>query len=95
MSYSKIGNKNPNWNEEINAGAHGWLRSIYPKCGICEHCGTRGATDYAFRRHPLPYTRDREDYEELCRSCHMNSDGRNAQRDAAGKFCGYQVPTKA
>lgn len=56
--------------------AHRWLLRSFPKRGVCERCSAEGRTDFAFRKHPAPYTRDRADYEELCRRCHMLSDGR-------------------
>ena len=53
---------------------HQWLVKHHPKAGRCEECGTEGPTDYAFQRHPEPHTRNREDYRELCRSCHFRAD---------------------
>ena len=50
---------------------HKWLRRHFPKAGVCEECGAEGPTDYAFKKHPEPHTRDRDDYRELCRHCHM------------------------
>jgi len=61
---------------------HKWLRIHFPKTGICETCGeergARGArgTHFAFLHHPDPYTRNREDYRELCPRCHLILDGR-------------------
>jgi hypothetical protein len=43
----------------------------HPKAGICEECGSKGRTDYAFIRHPEPHTEDINDYLELCRTCHV------------------------
>lgn len=62
---------------EPNAGPsaiHTWLKNHHPKTGRCDECGTKGKTDYAFQRHPEPYTRDIADYRELCRSCHFRLD---------------------
>lgn len=53
---------------------HQWLVKHHPKSGRCEQCGSEGKTDYAFQHHPKPYTRDRSDYRELCRSCHFKAD---------------------
>lgn len=56
------------------AAVHNILRREYPKKGMCESCGKIGKTDYAYMHHPKPYTRDRNDYRELCRSCHLYQD---------------------
>jgi hypothetical protein len=53
-----------------SAAIHLWLLVKHPKTGVCERCGREARTDHAYKHHPLPYTRNREDYEELCRSCH-------------------------
>jgi hypothetical protein len=60
---------------------HKWIRKTFTKTGICDLCkrklGTSGrgkGTEWAFLRHPGPYTRRREDYIELCRRCHVRFD---------------------
>lgn len=53
---------------------HSWLLSHFPKTHVCETCGKEGKTDFSFRWHPKPYTRNRNDYRELCRSCHTRYD---------------------
>jgi hypothetical protein len=70
------GELNPNWKGDTVGwnGIHWWLRRNLPKAGCCEECGKKGKTDYAFRHHPEPYTRIRDDYAELCRSCHIRFD---------------------
>jgi len=61
---------------EIDRSAlHKWLRRHFSKNGACENCGKEGRTDWAFLGHPEPHTRDRIDYAELCRRCHMYLDG--------------------
>jgi hypothetical protein len=58
---------------------HTYLRRTYPKTGICESCGRVGRTDYAsITLHE--YTRNREDYAELCRTCHQLLDFQTGQR---------------
>ena len=55
---------------------HAWLRAKYPKTGTCERCGRSDApTEYA-KRPEAEYTRNRDDYAELCRSCHAVQDGK-------------------
>ncbi len=53
---------------------HQWLKKHYPKISRCYECGREGKTDLAFRHHPEPHTRNREDYLELCRKCHRKMD---------------------
>ena len=60
---------------------HAWLNRTYPRSGVCEWCGRVGKTEYAnLREHE--YTRNREEYAELCRSCHKTFDvtGRRADQ---------------
>lgn len=55
---------------------HKWLAYWYPKKGECEMCGRMdGRTYYAFKFHPQRHTRKRQDYKELCASCHKVFDG--------------------
>lgn len=52
---------------------HAWIRRKYDQTGICEHCGkTEGTTEWANRDHE--YRRSRDDWMELCRSCHRRYD---------------------
>jgi hypothetical protein len=53
---------------------HQWLNKHHPKAGRCSECGREGKTDYAYKHHPQPHTRNIEDYDELCRSCHFRRD---------------------
>jgi hypothetical protein len=59
-----------------NEYLHAWLRRWHPKTGKCDDCGGERKTEYAFKRHPAPYTRRRLDYAELCRHCHVKLDQR-------------------
>lgn len=59
---------------------HTYLRKHYPKAGACEACGKEGRTDYALIKG-RSYSRDRNDYMELCRRCHVFY-------DEIG-YCGY------
>lgn len=52
---------------------HTYLNIHYPKSGGCEECGEQASTDYALIRG-RNYTRNREDYRELCRPCHVDYD---------------------
>jgi hypothetical protein len=49
---------------------HQWLNAHFPRAGVCEECGKVGWTCYAsLTEHN--YTRSRNDYAELCGSCHQ------------------------
>lgn len=60
--------------EPKRGAIHRILRDEHPKRGACEECGKVGRTEYAFQRHPEPYTLNRSDYRELCHSCHQRLD---------------------
>ncbi len=67
--------------EEISAGSlHQWLSSNYPKQGRCEECGKARKTTYSYLHHPKRHTRNRDDYRELCMSCHVRFDFENGTR---------------
>ena len=61
--------ENPSYN-----AIHAFLRRNFPKTGCCEHCGRNVRTHYAAKDHNN-YTRNREDYMELCSRCHLAYDG--------------------
>jgi hypothetical protein len=82
---------------------HEWLRKHFPKTGCCEKCGRVGRTDWAFLFHPQSHTRNRDDYIELCRSCHLSLDeavtGRAKKmrrwlpkRDSRGRYVRTESP---
>jgi hypothetical protein len=74
------GENGNNWKGETAGynAVHAWLRKWYPKRGVCEDCGTEGKTDYAYLGEPGGFERDRSRYRELCRRCHLISEGRAA-----------------
>jgi hypothetical protein len=78
----RSGAVHPNWkgDKATFRSIHSTLNNRYPKTGRCEQCGVEGPTDYAFLRHPEPHTRNRDDYRELCRSCHQKFDQPVVQR---------------
>jgi hypothetical protein len=55
---------------------HKWVRKNFTKPGSCEHCGTQVAKRYDWATIENRYTKERDDWEYLCRSCHVKSDGR-------------------
>jgi hypothetical protein len=53
---------------------HAALRLHFPKTGMCEQCGAGPVqTEYALT-HGREVSRNREDYRELCLSCHHQYD---------------------
>lgn len=52
---------------------HSYLCAHFPKTGTCEECGRKTRTVYALI-HGREYSRNREDYLELCQSCHIRGD---------------------
>lgn len=76
LSAANSGENNYGWRgEEASYRAiHGYLCAHYPKSGICDECSrSTSRTEYALI-HGREYTRNREDYRELCRPCHMRYD---------------------
>ena len=73
---SKMGNKNPNWrgNKKINIFAlHNWVNRNINRPKVCEKCGSEENIDLANKGI---YNRDFKNWNYLCRSCHMEEDGR-------------------
>jgi len=85
LSISKRGNKNPNWkgNWVGYNGLHGWVRRNKPKPEFCECCEERQPYDLA--NISGKYKRDVNDYEWLCRRCHMTKDERMKNLKERGK----------
>lgn len=52
---------------------HHFLKRNFPKSGECDECGKIAKTQYALI-HGRSYSREREDYRELCPRCHMQYD---------------------
>jgi len=76
LRLSKLGDKNPNWKgDNVSLGAlHTWIKKRKPKSKICERCKKNPTYDLA--NISQKYYRDINDFEWLCRGCHMNGDGR-------------------
>jgi hypothetical protein len=74
---AKIGPKHPRWGgDNIGySGIHSWARRWKPPSTTCTTCNTNHKTlDLA--NISQNYKRDLEDWEWLCRRCHMLKDGR-------------------
>lgn len=72
----KQGSRNPQWrgDDATSDSLHDWLRQNYPLKDVCEECGAEGLTHLSYQHHPDPYTRNRDDYRELCPTCHGRFD---------------------
>lgn len=72
----KIGEKNPMWKaDKVGYTAlHGWVKRRKRKPNECDSCGKVKPLDLANISNK--YLRNLDDWEWLCRSCHMNKDGR-------------------
>lgn len=54
---------------------HRWMRKHYGKASKCEFCDTTTAKRYDWAlKEGCQYSRDREVFIELCRSCHIKYD---------------------
>lgn len=76
ISASRIGEKNPIWRgDQVGYSAlHGWVKRWRPRPDKCSSCKTIGKVDLA--NISQEYRRDLNDWEWLCRKCHMTKDGR-------------------
>lgn len=74
-SESKKGAANPAWaGDKVSYGAlHSWVRRNKPRPDLCEFC-FHPPRDLANKSGE--YKRDLDDWEWLCRTCHMATDGR-------------------
>ncbi len=73
---TKLGEKNPQWKGDNvkNNALHAWIRRHKPKPEFCENCKKVPPFDLA--NISQEYHRDINDFKWLCRSCHMEEDGR-------------------
>ena len=89
---SKLGRKNPQWKDDVGYYAlHMWVKRNKPFISICESCHKKESYDLA--NISQEYKRDINDFEWLCRSCHMKKDGRmkelhRGDPNATSKFRG-------
>ena len=84
-SLKKISYKNPMWKGD-SAGYHAiheWIRRRKKKPDTCENCKNASPMDLA--NISQEYHRDINDFEWLCRKCHMDKDGRKIQLAESAK----------
>jgi len=77
--------KNPNSLSNI----HRWVNRHHAKTGKCEQCHVSKKTDYA-KIYDRDYTRNREDYFELCRKCHHIYDNKHLRMKEKWKDLKYR-----
>jgi hypothetical protein len=72
----RLAEKNPYWrgNNVTYSPLHFWIRSRLPKPQVCVNCKEKVPHDLANKTGL--YTRDLNNWEWLCRKCHMEKDGR-------------------
>jgi hypothetical protein len=72
----KTGNKNPSWKGEmvtINA-LHNWIRKNFGRAIKCERCGCVENKRYDWSNKDHKYSRNRKDWQMMCRGCHQKYD---------------------
>lgn len=80
-----LSEKNPTWKAIPSLGAlHAWIRRRKPKPKKCERCKKSIPQDLA--NISGKYLRDVNDFEWLCRKCHMTDDERIIRRKQNGQF---------
>lgn len=75
ISESKLGNKNCQWKgDSVKIGPlHDYIKWYLPKPELCQCCGKVPPYDLANKG---VYDRNLDNWEWLCRRCHMDKDGR-------------------
>ena len=77
---SRTSNKNPTWKgDKVRYKAlHHWVRRHKPKSEVCECCDQKPTSKRGLDLANISqqYKRDINDYEWLCRKCHMTKDKR-------------------
>lgn len=77
--FGRRGEETPRWKgDNVSYGAlHLWVRKYLPKPRVCRDCNQPKRLDLA--NISQEYKRDLNDWEYLCRKCHMTKDGRLAK----------------
>lgn len=65
---------NPNWKGDTVKvhPLHSWINDNFVKTNICEHCSKYKKTEWSNKFHT--YSRLREEWQEICRGCHLKYD---------------------
>lgn len=70
------GSKNTKWkgDKASYAAKHMWVRYHYGKADHCEDCKTEESRMYHWSNISGEYSRDRDDWQQLCVPCHKEYD---------------------
>lgn len=82
ITSNQYGKNNYQWKGE-NAGykaKHIWIQTKNGTPSFCEVCGTEKAKVYNWAKISMEYTRNREDYLRMCKSCHNKFDWKEQNR---------------
>ena len=84
-SKNRTGDKSSAWKGDKVGyqGLHVWVRRHLPKPRLCQDCET--VPPYELANISQEYKRDLNDWEWVCRKCHMEKDGR-LERTRRGEF---------
>ena len=81
MQKGNRGINNCEWkgDDATSSSIHKWLTKNKPKPERCQRCGKKKPLDFSFKgHHEIPklatHTRNPDDYECICRKCHINLD---------------------
>ena len=76
MSKARLGKLNPKWvGDDVSYNAlHHWVRRHLPEPELCQKCNL--VKPYDLANVTGNYTRDFENWQYLCRKCHMTTDNR-------------------
>ena len=80
-NFGRKGAKNYNWKgDDVKYGSlHTWIKNNFLAFDMCDLCGTRLKTlEWSNKDHK--YSRKREDWQFVCRSCHRRYDNDNKKR---------------
>lgn len=74
--------QNPGWKGDKVGyrGIHSWVVRNWGKASQCESCSTTEAKVYDWSNKTGQLIRDRENWQEMCRSCHQKYDYANGMR---------------
>lgn len=76
------GQSSPYWKgEEASYSAkHIWIRKTYGKASKCERCEGKDGKYFEWANISGEYKRNKSDWMQLCRACHMKFDGHHSKR---------------
>ena len=69
---------------------HKWLYKYFGKATVCERCHIKNAKKYEWANISGRYIRNRNDWLQLCTSCHQKQDGRAFSKEG-GKYVPAQL----